>query len=227
MHSPRSQLVFTTFEPAEPPSTGVVIPLHGHAGHPEDLVPLAHALAPHAELRVPRAPRPAYFGRDTVAHYWYVGEREGTPDPPSFGDCLFQVEQFTLDVVESAGEEPATPILIGVGQGAVLALAAAKVIPDLLGGVVALAGYLPRIPGIELPAEDLAGLPILMINGADDQPHGLVHDSAASLRADGATLELHDGVDTGLLASPELHELVGDWGERTGTHGREHTYDKQ
>ena len=38
-------------------------------------------------------------------------------------------------------------------------------IPERLGGVVALAGYLPRIPGAPLPVEKLEGLPILMING--------------------------------------------------------------
>jgi predicted esterase len=227
MHSPRSQLVFTTVEAAEPPSTHVVIPLHGYAGRPSDLLQLAHALGPHAELRIPRAPRPAYFGRDTVAHYWYVGERDGTPDPPSFGDCLFQVEQFVLDVVESADKATGAPVIIGVDQGAVLALATAKVIPDFLGGVVAVAGYLPRIPGIELPADDLAQLPILMINGPGDHPPALVHDSAACLRADGACLELHDNIETSRLAGSELHELVTDWGQRTPTKRRDQAYDQQ
>ena len=55
-----------------------------------------------------------------------AGERNGIPDTPSFGDCLFQVEQFVLDVVERPGELRRAPIQLGVDQGAVLALAAAQ-----------------------------------------------------------------------------------------------------
>src|SRR6202035_5867366 len=87
------------------------------------------------ELWVPDPPRLTFFGREPVAHYWYVGEAEESPDPPSFGDCLFQVEQFALDVAEQSQALRPAPLLLGLGQGAVLALAAAKVIPDCLSGV--------------------------------------------------------------------------------------------
>ena len=208
---PRSQLLFTTVGPAEEPAQLVVVPLHGYGGHATDLIPVAQALSARAELRIPRAPRPAYFGRDTVAHYWYIGERNGLPDPPSFGDCLFQVEQFVLDTIESRGEIGHGPILLGVGQGAVLALATAKVMPDYLGGVIAIAGYLPRFPGLKLPIDELDQLPILMINGPQDRARRLVQDSAARLAHDGAQIELHANVDTSELTSGELCELVAGW----------------
>jgi phospholipase/carboxylesterase len=211
---PRSQLVFTTVAAFQDPAQQAVIPLHGHGGHPTDLIPLAQAVGPWVELWVPRAPRPAYFGRDTVAHYWYVGERDGFPDPPSFGDCLFQVEQFTLDVVDQTHALGRPPILMGVGQGAVLALAAAKVIPDYLGGVVAVAGYVPRFPGLELPFSDLGQLPILMINGPHDQARRMVQGSAALLKEQGARIELHDNANTLEPSSAELCRLVRSWAQR-------------
>jgi phospholipase/carboxylesterase len=211
---PRSQLVFTTVEAAEGPATQAVIALHGYGGQMTDLIPLARSLGPGVEIWIPRAPRPAYFGRDTIAHYWYVGERNGTPDPPSFGDCLFQVEQFVLDVVERRPELGRGPILLGVDQGAVLALAAAKVIPERLGGIVALAGYLPRIPGAPLPVDELEGLPILMINGPDGGSAGrLAQSSAARLERDGARVESHQVADPRQLDSPDMTRLVMAWYE--------------
>ncbi len=218
MELPRSQLVFTTVEVAEGPANQVVIALHGYGGQMTDLVPLGRSLGPGVEMWIPRAPRPAYFGRQTIAHYWYVGERNGTPDPPSFGDCLFQVEQFVLDVVERSSELRRAPILLGVDQGAVLALAAAKVIPDRLGGVVALAGYLPRIPGAPLPVDKLEGLPILMINeplsgGAARR----VHASATRLERDGARVESHEVADARQIESPDVRRLVMAWYQATST----------
>ena len=189
-----------------------MIALHGYAGHADDLIPLVRALGPGVEMWLPRAPRPAYFGRDTIAHYWYVGERNGIPDPPSFGDCLFQVEQFVLDVVERRSDLPRAPILMGVDQGAVLALAAAKVIPDRLGGLVALAGYLPRIPGAPLPVDKLEGLPILMINGPGAGSAGRrVHESATRLARDGARVESHEVADARQLESPDIHGILLTW----------------
>ena len=211
---PRSQLLFTTVGPAEEPAQLVVVPLHDYGGQTSDLIPLAQAVGSRAELRIPRAPRPAYFGRNTVSHYWYIGERKGLPDPPSFGDCLFQLEQFVLDLAESRGEIGHAPILLGVGQGAVLALAATKVMPDYLGGVIAIAGYLPRIPGLKLPIDDLDQLPILMVNGPRDRARRLVEASAARLEQEGARIELHDNVDTSEQTSRELCRLVASWSRR-------------
>jgi phospholipase/carboxylesterase len=215
---PRSQLVFTMVEAAEEPATQAVIALHGYGGHMTHLIPLVRSLGPSVEMWIPRAPRPAYFGRETIAHYWYVGERNGTPDPPSFGDCLFQIEQFVLDVVGRRSELRRAPILVGVDQGAVLALAAAKVIPERLGGVVALDGYLPRIPGAPLPVDELDGLPILMINGPPAGGAGRrVHSSATRLDRDGASVESHQVTDARQLESPELHRLVVAWYQASST----------
>jgi predicted esterase len=223
---PRSQLVFTTVEAAEKPAEQAVVALHGYAGHAADLIPLVRSLGPGVEMWLPRAPRPAYFGRETIAHYWYVGERNQIPDPPSFGDCLFQVEQFVLDVVDHTSEIRRAPILLGVGQGAVLALAAAKVLPDRLGAVVALEGYLPQIPGAPLPVDKLDGLPVLMINGPAAGGAGRsVRASATRLVREGARVESHEVPDARQLESPDIHRILLNWYQarsaaiRTGSEG--------
>jgi predicted esterase len=164
------------------------------------------------ELSLPDAPRATYFGRETVAHYWYVGERDESPDPPTFGDCLFQVEQFVLDVTEQTRALGRPPLLVGVGQGAVLALAAAKVIPDSLSGVAAIGGYLPDIPGAPLPVDVLAGLPILMIDDRDepDRRHQHTAASAAQLTREGADVQVEE-VDRARALGDNVLDILSHW----------------
>jgi predicted esterase len=124
------------------------------------------------------------------------------------------VEQFTLDVVDAAGLPAPGPVLVGVGQGAVLALAAAKVLPDYLGGVIAVDGYLPRIPGLELPIDDLSGLPVLMINNSGSPTARLGAESAARMAREGARVETDWGIETSDLGERRLTDVVAEWSSR-------------
>jgi phospholipase/carboxylesterase len=184
---PRSVLVYSEIGAGGGTQKAVVILLHGYAGHQTDLVPLGRSLGGEVELVVPEAPRVLYFGRETMSHYWYIGEVEGRPDPPTFGDCLFQVEQFVYDTIDRSGGD-IRPYLVGFDQGAVLALAAAKLIPDHLAGAVAICGYMPTIPGADLPARDFKGLPVLLVEDPDDASSdaSLMARTAATLAVDGA-----------------------------------------
>jgi phospholipase/carboxylesterase len=143
--------------------------LQRYGGSPDELAPLARALAPGSQILLPDGPRALYTGRALLATYWYVATDHTRPDGPSFGDVLFHVEQFLLDVEERRGGDRAGTLLLGDEQGAVLALAMAVVRPELLTGVVALRGCLPEVAGWEPLASDLDGLPVLLVvDPADD-----------------------------------------------------------
>jgi hypothetical protein len=61
------------------------------------------------------------------------------------------------------------PILLGVEMGAVMAIAAALAVPDLLSGVIAIEGRYPIVPGWEPPLAPLNRLPVLLV----DPPGGV------------------------------------------------------
>jgi predicted esterase len=135
----------------------------------DDLVPLARSLGAGLRVVAPEAARGVYHFREVVAHTWYGGLRSDQPEPASFGDSLAQIERFVHDVIERApDDEPARPWLLGYEQGAVLALAAAAVIPDLLAGVMAVCGALPEIREWEPPYAEVSDLPVLLISDPAD-----------------------------------------------------------
>jgi phospholipase/carboxylesterase len=147
-----------------------------------------------------------------MTRYWYAGESDGRPDPTTFGDCLFQVEQFVLDVLDRRQDSQHAPFLLGFDQGAVLALAATEVIPDRLAGVMAICGYLPEVPGWEPPMRTLGGLPILLVTDPNDLtlPEPLVSRTTRRLSGEGATLTTIELLDSRELGSG-LEEVLGGW----------------
>ncbi len=82
-----------------------------------------------------------------------------------------EIERFLWDEIDRQRPGPAElPILIGVEQGAIMALAAAAAVPDLLSGVIAIDGCLPVVPGWTPPLAPLDGLPILLLGSAGACP---------------------------------------------------------
>jgi len=203
---PRSALTFRTLPPETPGGSGDVVVLQRYGGSPEELVPLARALAPSSEVLLPDGPRALYTGRALLATYWYVATDHTRPDGPSFGDVLFHVEQFLLDVQERRADEDAGILLVGDEQGAVLALSMALVRPELLTGVVALRGCLPEVAGWEPLARDLDGLPILLVSDPDDDtvPADRLAEAQRALTEAGARVSTL----TVELAAPAARERI-------------------
>jgi phospholipase/carboxylesterase len=188
-----------------------VIVLPGQKGHVEDLIAFARALGADVSLYVAEAPRVLYYGRASVSRYWFIGE-PGRPDPATFGDTLYQVEQFVYDVADRTGGEGTRPFLLGYEQGAVLALAATEVIPERLVGVVALGGYVPEIEGWEPPARELDGLPILLVDDTSDEtiPAGLLERTRERLTREGASVEAL-AIAEGSTLGPRIEDAVEEW----------------
>ena len=131
----------------------------------DQLVPLARELGS-VQLVAPQAARPLSpttqgYAPSSDGFTWFFIQDVGYPEPATFGEGLWLVEQFVHDVRDRQDVE--RPIfLVGYEQGAVLALTLAAVLPESLSGVAAIGGYLPEIRGWSPPVEDLEGLPAVM-----------------------------------------------------------------
>jgi phospholipase/carboxylesterase len=182
----------------EVPETGrgvaTLIGLHGRGGDLHQLVPLAREMGP-VQLVAPQAARPAgpsMQGDSTTDGFtWYLVQDGVRPEPATFGEGLWLVEQFIYDVRDRQSTERPM-FLFGYDQGAVLALTLAVVLPHSLAGVAAICGYLPEIRDWSPPIEDLEGLPVLLIHDPDDLtvPLTAVEKTAEELRQRQAEVEL-------------------------------------
>jgi predicted esterase len=145
---------------------GVLLALHGHGGGVEQLQPLCSAVDQNLSVVLPLAWRTLHLHGmvepEDPGHSWFFNFADGSPEPATFGDCLMELESLVYDI--RAQYSASVPIfVIGIDQGAVLALGLCGVVPDYLAGVAAIGGYLPKIKGWTPPYEDFANLPALLI----------------------------------------------------------------
>jgi predicted esterase len=192
----------------------LVLAIHGHGGGCEQLAPLCSALGRDVSAVLPQAWRPLNIhGIVEPVHpgySWYYSFAADQPEPATFGDCLIELENLVYDLL-GRGDRDRVAIL-GVDQGATLALALAGVIPEWISAVVAIGGCLPRIKGCSLPAETLNGLPILMISG---ETRGamwteLNERTARDLKSRGAHVRTETRADS-VLEPLGVSDLIGDW----------------
>jgi predicted esterase len=174
----RSQLVYRDVPPGREPGRATLVLLHGNEGLLDDLVPFARSLGEDLALVAAEAARGVYLGQMLVSRQWFGVAGPTRPEPASFGDSLWQIEQFVYDLLERQ-DGSALPYLLGYKEGGALALAAASVLPDRLAGVISIGGYVPRIAGWSPPFDDLGGLPILLVAAPG---HAAASAAARSLR---------------------------------------------
>ncbi len=207
----RSQLLYQVVR-AEG-DRGSVIALHGHNGSLRELGPLLQALGPELRAVAVEAARGVYEGHLLTGYTWFGTGEDGRPEPASFGDSLWQVEQFVYDDRERQGPDPPAPFLLGYDLGGVLALAEALVLPDHLSGVVSILGCMPEIPGWTPPAGRIDGFPILLVSDAEER-------SASALESSGADVQTLDIAGARELG-PAVVAAVREWlrtHEPTGSH---------
>lgn len=159
----------------------VLVVLHGHGGTVEQLLPLAVEVGPGFRILAPESPRPAYFMREEIdqetvdrGQTWYLSSGIDQIEPSTFGDSLAQLELFVRDVADAApvghGRKPSSIILLGIDQGAVLALSLMCIVPELVCGGVAINGYLPSISVLSEMASQASEQPVLAIRADDGYP---------------------------------------------------------
>jgi len=165
---------------------GTLVALHSDGADASELGPLCAGLEGDLDVIAPQAARSrnpflssaspddprwrAYGG-----FRWFARDDAGRPEPASFGDSLWQLEQLVRELHERGG---APVYLVGHREGATLALGAALAFPDLLSGVVAIDGASPEIPGWSDRFAIAADLPVLEIRAGYTDPRG----AASALR---------------------------------------------
>jgi pimeloyl-ACP methyl ester carboxylesterase len=162
VNRPLSQLIYARMQQGS--GSPRIITLHKHRQYGKDVVDFALAADPDARIIGLQSYKGVYVGREIVGYTWFIGPFD-RPSPLFYGDGLAEIEKFLWDELQR--QEPGVaelPFLIGVEQGAIMALGAAAAVPDLISGVIAIDGSFPLVPGWEPPLAPLDGLPILIVD---------------------------------------------------------------
>ena len=178
--SGRSQLIRRELRATGADRRGTLLALHSDAADSTELLPLCAALRGNFDVLAPQAARsrnpflssaspddPRW--REYAGYSWFRRDAAGRPEPASFGDSLWQIEQLVLELRER-GDGPV--YLVGYRDGATLALGAALALPELLDGVVAIDGEFPEIPGWSERFSQPADLPVAEIRAGYTDPRG-------------------------------------------------------
>jgi predicted esterase len=203
---PRSMLVYRAVPENPGACWATIVALHARGGDLDQLRPLCGSLGAGIQVVAPQAARmldPAHAGTDgsPIGFTWYFSQTPSIVEPATFGESLWQLEQFVRDVRDRQGTT--RPVLIlGLEQGASLGLALATLAPDWVAGVAALGGHLPRIRGWSPPVVNACGLPVLLVRDPGDPtvPAELIAQTASSLRTLNMSVEII--AIPGVLASP-------------------------
>jgi phospholipase/carboxylesterase len=155
-------LVARRREPADEPE-GALVLLHGRGADENDLYPLLDLLDPERRLLgvTPGGPLQLPPG----GRHWYALGGIPTPDPETFLSTAPRLAAF-LDALPVPLERV---VLGGFSQGTEMSWAM-TLGPDRPrpAGVIALSGFLPRVPGYALDPGKLAGVPVAIAHGTLD-----------------------------------------------------------
>jgi phospholipase/carboxylesterase len=157
---------------------GLLVLLHGRGADMHDLFPLLDALDPtHRFVGItPQAPLLLPPG----GHHWFRAPVAGQPDPRTFGESYLLLHRW-LDAAQAEhGFRPAETLVGGFSQGAAMtyALGLEREQPRLA-GLIALSGYVPDVPGHELDLTEVAGYPVAIGHGTEDDVIPVEHGRAA------------------------------------------------
>lgn len=144
-----------------------VIAIHGRGSNEHDLLGLAQPLGLPLRVVAPRGPLELSLGW-AVGYAWYEFANLGDPEPQGFQQSIDRLAALVDHVRERWQLARDQLVLLGFSQGAVMSMSVALTIPDRVGGVVALSGYLPRPEVWQPPHTDLGGMPVLVTHGTYD-----------------------------------------------------------
>jgi phospholipase/carboxylesterase len=187
---------------------GALVLLHGRGADEHDLFPLLDALDPERRLLglTPRGPLSLPPG----GAHWYRLAGIPTPDPDTFRPSYEALGGF----LDALSVKPERVVLGGFSQGAVMSwavgLGAGRPRPA---AIVALSGFMPRVPGFELDLSRLEGYPVAIAHGSLDPviPVEFGREAAETMRRAGADVLWRETpvphtIDPRVL--PELRDFV-------------------
>lgn len=186
--------------PAAGEPEGALVLLHGRGADEHDLYGLLDLLDPDRRLLgvTPGGPLALPPG----GRHWYRLGGIPTPDPETFLASVPLLGAF-LEALPVPSERI---VLGGFSQGAVMSWALALG-PDRPppAGILALSGFLPRVPGFPLDPTRAAGLPVAVAHGALDPviPARFGAEAAEAMAAAGADLVR--------LETPVAHTVDPAW----------------
>jgi len=186
-------------EPAGEPE-GALVLLHGRGADEHDLYPLLDVLDPEHRLLGVTPGGPLHL--PPGGRHWYALGGIPTPDPETFLSTAPRLAAF-LDALPVPFERV---VLGGFSQGTVMTWAM-TLGPERPrpAGVLALSGFLPRVPGYPLDPGRLAGVPVAVAHGTLDPviPARFGAEAAETLAA--------AGVDVVRLESAVPHMVDPAW----------------
>lgn len=146
----------------------VLILLHGVGSNEQDLMGLAPALDPRFLIISVRAPITLQHGSYAWYHVQFVPNGH-VIDAAEAEASRARLLCFVDEVIESYNVNPDRVFLMGFSQGCIMSLAAALTAPGRFAGVVGISGrLLPDILTKAAPANELRGLPLLVVHGTFD-----------------------------------------------------------
>ncbi|HMD51451.1 MAG TPA: phospholipase [Solirubrobacteraceae bacterium] len=198
--------------PAGGDPRGLLVLHHGRGADEQDLLPLADALDPRRRLHVVTPAAPLTPAGSTGRH-WYLVPRVGYPDPETFDLAYRSLARFHDELWERTGIEPSRTVLGGFSMGAVmsyaLGLGRGRPVP---GGILALSGFLPSVPGWQPDLATRRGLAVLIAHGRRDPviSVGLAREARERLSKGGLQVDYHE-FDGGHGVEPSLLGVAADW----------------
>jgi phospholipase/carboxylesterase len=190
---------------ATPEAEGALVLLHGRGADEHDLFPVLDLLDPERRLVgiTPRGPLTLPPG----GAHWYRLAGIPTPDPETFHETFAQVAVF-LDNLPVPIERV---VLGGFSQGSVMSYALGLGVGrPRPAAIIALSGFVPRVPGFSLDLDGLDGYPVAIAHGSYDPviPAGFGHEARDLLAAAGADVFYRETPTTHTIDPAIVPELA-------------------
>lgn len=198
--------------PAGGDPAGLLVLHHGRGADEIDLLGLGDVLDPQRRLHVvsPRAPLTL---TGWPGYHWYVVERVGHPDRPTFEAAVAALADLYDELWERTGFTAEQTVLGGFSMGAVmsysLGLGPGRPAPA---GVLALSGFVPTVEGWAPELESRPALRAFIAHGRSDPVIGVEFARRARemLERGGLEPEYHE-TDAAHHIDPKVMPSAVDW----------------
>lgn len=143
-----------------------VVMVHGWGGDESAMWLFKQVLPAEVAIFTPRAPLELKGG----GYIWFEHEDEWRPsDLDSLEQGIDTLEQFVKSLAKLYPVHPEQILLMGFSQGAAVANGLVRKNPHGIVGIASLSSLMPPLPDGTSQAKDLAGLPVFIAHGIQDE----------------------------------------------------------